>query len=116
MSSKITYHVRTDAGPYDTDEAGAWEAIGHASECPGCPSGFHYSLLLEGHSLLPEQVFPVNLATGAVLYPTTAPLAPVAERVQRALKDCRIVLASRITPTMAEALDRRIERLEAWRP
>lgn len=114
---EITYEVRAGGRAYVTDEDGARKAVAHAAACAGCPEpgAFHRSDIYGKPDLIPPQVFPLRLPTGAYLYPGSHALLPVADRVAAALAVLRR-LTVKGTPTMRAAVTERIARLEAYRP
>ncbi|MFD8335503.1 hypothetical protein ACFV42_23015 [Streptomyces solisilvae] len=113
----LTYTVEAGAMKYTTDEAGARAVLTHAERCQGCgeKSAFHRSDIYGTSGLVPAEVFPVNLPTGAVLYPGSNARLPVAERVAAVLAVLRRV-EDRGTRLMREAVAARVARLEAYRP
>jgi len=117
MSEELTYTVRAGGVAVTANEEQARAAIAHAAGCQGCrePGAFHRSDIYADPGLTPPQVFPLNLPTGAVLYPSSLPLRPVAERVAATLAVLRRV-QGKGTPTMRQHVDARIARLEAYRP
>ncbi|AEM88848.1 hypothetical protein [Streptomyces violaceusniger] len=117
MSEQLTYTVREGGRAVTATEDQARAALAHAAGCLGCCElgAFHRSDIYGQPGLTPPEVFPLNLPTGAVLYPSSLPTRPVAERVAAALA---VLAKVRNTGTraMREAVDARIARLEAYRP